>query len=415
MLRKLLAIFLIYLLPILLTSVVVLANGETMSPNMGLVVPGVGTTIGPDWANDLNASLGIIDAHDHTPGNGVQIPPGGIDINTSLPFNGNMATSLGAGVFTVQGSNPACLDCVFSKGVDLYYIDGNGNAIQLTKSGGPNAGTGNISGLPSTPTGGAGVAWQNSQGTFQFTQDSGSAGGNADIGTLILRYAGSYPTPSGNFIAIEAPTSLATGYSFTLPNNTPGANGSMLTSSTSGVISYTTPDGVGTAMTSTGANAVANSRTRATGTSVGAGGVAVSADSGTYVLTSTPTAVPNLSVTITTTGRPVHVGLISSGNISLDSVIQVVVSGSLSSGITAHMDLYRGSTFLSGQDFGNSFIVGSGAGGFFQIQNTPVSTVNHVDVIAAGTYTYTLKSYYSDISGSAGASLISAELVAYEL
>ena len=47
----------------------------TLSPNMNLPVPVVGQDPGPDWANNINSSLGILDQHDHTPGKGIQIVP----------------------------------------------------------------------------------------------------------------------------------------------------------------------------------------------------------------------------------------------------------------------------------------------------------------------------------------------------
>ena len=43
------------------------------SPFMGIPVPVVGVDPGPDWANNINAGLGIIDAHDHSTGKGAPI------------------------------------------------------------------------------------------------------------------------------------------------------------------------------------------------------------------------------------------------------------------------------------------------------------------------------------------------------
>lgn len=45
----------------------------TTSPNMGMPVPVVGTDPGPDWANNINACLSIIDSHNHSTGQGAPV------------------------------------------------------------------------------------------------------------------------------------------------------------------------------------------------------------------------------------------------------------------------------------------------------------------------------------------------------
>jgi len=53
---------------------------ENISPNMNLPIPGVGQTLGPTWATDLNNSLTLVDQHNHTAGYGVPIPPAGLKV-----------------------------------------------------------------------------------------------------------------------------------------------------------------------------------------------------------------------------------------------------------------------------------------------------------------------------------------------
>lgn len=217
------------------------ANGETISPNMGLSVPAVGVTIGPDWASDINISLGLIDAHDHSPGNGVQITPSGLNISSDLSFIGNNLTTARSVRFSAQSSPLAAaadVGAIYESGVDLYYNDGNGNQVRITQSGSVAGSAGTITGLPS---GTASAAFSAASGTFVFQQATSTAA-NMDIGSLILRYPGSYPTPAGNSIAFQAPTTLATGYAFTFPNTLPGSSGAWITSSTSGALSYTNVD-----------------------------------------------------------------------------------------------------------------------------------------------------------------------------
>lgn len=227
-----------------------------ISPNMNLTIPVTGQEVGPDWANDLNNSLSVVDAHNHAPGSGVLINPNGMNINSDLAFNLNNATLLRSARFspqTVALSNPADIGCLYEAGVDLYYNDGSGNQIRITQSGSVAGSSGTITGLPS---GTASAAYTAISGTFVFQQATSTAA-NIDAATYILRYPGSYPTPSGNYIALEAPSSLATGYAFIFPGNLPVSNQSALVSSTAGTLSYLTPNGIGAAMTSTGANAVA--------------------------------------------------------------------------------------------------------------------------------------------------------------
>src|SRR5580658_9517376 len=115
----------------------------TITPNMGLVVPTPGADPGPDYANNNNQDFVVIDSHNHAPGSGVQINPEGIDINTNLPFNGNSITTLyGIGFSaSASSSNLAFLYTNAQSGggiTDLFYNDGAGNVIALTKAGSVN-------------------------------------------------------------------------------------------------------------------------------------------------------------------------------------------------------------------------------------------------------------------------------------
>jgi hypothetical protein len=59
----------------------------TTSPLMGMPVPVVGTDPGPDWANNLNACLSIIDGHNHTTGEGAPIPFAGLSGFASTTYS----------------------------------------------------------------------------------------------------------------------------------------------------------------------------------------------------------------------------------------------------------------------------------------------------------------------------------------
>lgn len=114
------------------------------STNMLLIIPEVGVTVGPDWANQINASLSTIDAHDHTSGKGVQIPTAGLAINADLSFNTFGATNLAYSGYVDQSSDPSILRSIYTKLGELFYQDSAGNIVQITSAGQINVNTGEI-------------------------------------------------------------------------------------------------------------------------------------------------------------------------------------------------------------------------------------------------------------------------------
>lgn len=105
---------------------------------LGLDLPTVSVTIGPTYANQINAAFEVIDLHDHSSGKGVQVPASGLNINGNVDFNQNKPYNL---VATQFYSNDATLtgatniNSVYVKSGDLYYTNSAGNAIQVTSGG----------------------------------------------------------------------------------------------------------------------------------------------------------------------------------------------------------------------------------------------------------------------------------------
>jgi hypothetical protein len=251
------------------------------SANMNLVIPTVGVEPGPNWANDLNKSLLTIDGHNHSPGSGVQIPPAGLDINSDLTYNDNNAVSLRTVRFEPQITAPTLstdIGCLYEVGNELFYRDGIMQQVQITNNGSLAGAAGTITGLPS---GTASAVFESSSGTFQFQQATG-VGANIDGASVIIRYPGSYPTPSGNAIILEAPTSLASQYAITLPA-LPSEN-SFLSISSAGVITATTPTAINIASSS------------AININIGVGGT-------------TPVPLTGSSISLETNGGPVSLML----------------------------------------------------------------------------------------------------------
>ena len=181
----------------------------TTSPNMNLSIPGVGTEAGPMFAFDINNSLTLVDSHDHTPGKGVQITPAGMNINTLLPMNNNFLTSTAGVSLQAQSGTPSTLGTLYESGVDLYFVDGLGNNIRFTQSGGIAGSPGSISGLTSP----ASAAYVSASNTFVW-QSNTSVAANLDAASILLRNI----TPNSTYaLTLSPPASLASNYGITLP------------------------------------------------------------------------------------------------------------------------------------------------------------------------------------------------------
>lgn len=352
-----------------------------VSPNMNLPVPIVGQDAGPQYATDVNSCLNVIDGHNHSSGSGVQITPNGLLINTDLPFNQNNLTLVNSVRFgplamPLPASSPD-LGCLYESGVDLYFNDGAGNQIRITQSGGIAGSPGSIANLTSP----ASASYVSGTATFVWQSDANTAA-NMDAGSYILRNI----TDNSKGLTLNPPSAMASDYSLILPNIP--AQTSVLgidnTGNISSVVSSVDP---------VGANAIANSRTRTVSTTVGAGGVAISLGSGTASSSSaTLTDVNNLTVTITTTGRPVYFGLIPdpANNFALTGIRGT--SG-------GYLVAVRGTTQIG------YFVNATSTG-------TPAGSVNLVDPVGAGTYTYKLQ--YANFNSTA-VIVDGCKLVVYEL
>lgn len=203
------------------------------SPNMSMPVPVPSVDPGPDWANNYNSCLSILDQHNHSPGQGVQITPAGININSDLPFNANNAISLRSTRYNAQGSplaGASDLGCVYVSGVDLYFNDISGNQIRLTQGGSIVGTAGSISGLPS---GTASAAY--SGGTFIWQSATATAAA-MDNGAVTIRDTGA----SAKGTTIQAFHTLAANYTLALPSGLPAAT-SLLQCDSSGNLGYPSP------------------------------------------------------------------------------------------------------------------------------------------------------------------------------
>jgi len=369
---------------------------STTTPNMGLTKSTVGSDSGLNWEINLNASLSTIDGHSHAPGFGVQINPAGLNINSDLPINNNNLINARTIRFQPQGSSlsgAADLDCLYVSGIDLYYNDGIGRQIPITAGGGVTGATGTITGLPS---GTAGAAYN--AGTFVF-QSATNTSAVIDGQSFILRNN----IANSNGLTLLPPNAMTSNYSITLPSYPyPSVQSIMALDHYGNMSAPYTVDNVTidingsnqfeVKVSGVGTSQIANAAV--TPIKMGALNYQLSSGVGTSGFsTSSSTLVPvtGLSVTITTYGRPVMLQLIGTSTTLTPLVSQVGTSGN---GLLAFM---RASTAISISEFiGYSF---------------PPSSFSFIDIISAGTYTYSV-----DLACVGGnANIGSCKLMAYEL
>lgn len=175
---------------------------------MNLQIPVVGVDTGLTWELSINTNSTVLDGHNHSAGSGVQISPLGLDINTNLSFQDNQATN----VYGVLFSSPAAnsqntflyTNAQSGGGVyDLFFNDGAGNVIPITKAGIVNTIASSIPGE------------SYSAGTFTWVQGAGSTTpANFDIGSIVLRPNTAMTT---NGITLSPPGAIASAYSLVLP------------------------------------------------------------------------------------------------------------------------------------------------------------------------------------------------------
>lgn len=201
-----------------------------MTPYMNLDLPVVTVTIGPEWAELLNAALEVIDDHDHTSGKGRLITSAALNINDDVSIGGNDLTA--ARSYNMQNNGAPIAGAtdvrsLYSVGGELFYNDGVGNQIQITSGGALDASSvGGIGGDYGTST--ANVYYSSISKTFFFDQDVNQRAKLA-VGDLLI----SDTIAAGlNAVTLKSPTALAAAYTLTLPNALPLADNVLKISNT---------------------------------------------------------------------------------------------------------------------------------------------------------------------------------------
>lgn len=183
----------------------------SLTPNLGMDIPVVEITIGPTWAEMLNAALDIIDEHDHTSGKGLAITVAALNINQDLPLNSYNLTNTNSVQLDQRTTNVSQNRSLYVKSGELYFRDNVGNFVQITQAGSVIGPFGNISGLVSP----ASASYSSLNKDFTFDYDTAKPA-RLNIGDIRL-YPFDGTTSYSNFATIKVPTSLASQTTFTLP------------------------------------------------------------------------------------------------------------------------------------------------------------------------------------------------------
>src|ERR1035437_1908714 len=201
---------------------------------MLLPIPVVGVESGPQWATDIDNCLTIIDAHDHSPGYGVQITPAGLNINGPLAFNTNAATTLLSAQFVSQMTSPLAASSIYVVNGNLFYRNSAGTEVQITTGGSIVGTAGSIAGLVSP----ASATYVSGSSTFVW-QSNTFTPANMDVASIVLRNL----VANSNGLTLEAPAAMAVSYSLVLPQLPVGATKIMTLDTSGNMAAITSIDG----------------------------------------------------------------------------------------------------------------------------------------------------------------------------
>lgn len=260
---------------------------STNTPNMGLPIPTVGLQPGPQFATDVNQALSMLDGHTHGPGSGVPIGSQGINLQGDLSFNVNNATAVRTVRFiSTTATSGTDVGCVYVKGVDLYYNDINANVVRITSNGG----------LASTSL---------TQGILNTTAIISANAPQIPATTGFIRMNNNVDLVSWRNSSNDADNKIYFDNSDTLRIIGPGYNVGMPKTPMTFPVAATSAPAL-MMMDSDGSVLTNRQATRAQLPTVG---LQASVGSSAYFSGVGTTEETVLSVTITTTGRPVYVGL----------------------------------------------------------------------------------------------------------
>lgn len=387
---------------------------STTSTNMGLIIPTVGVDSGTSAATDVNNSLTIIDAHSHSAGSGVPITPAGLNINSDLSMGGNNLFLARTVRFSPQVSAIANtgtdIGILYVAGNELYYNDvSGGHQVPITSNGSVNAGAGSITGLPS------GTASASFSGGVFIFQSATSTPANIDGGSFVFRNN----SANSKGLTLAPPNAMGANYSLVLPSlpvsqliMTLDSSGNMsapysVDNSTIEISSNVirVKDG-GITLAKMANNSVGQPQAvirTVPGSTAGAGNIALAGSSGADSTTGGAfVGVSGQVVTLTSLGNPIRLEVLSDGTGNDSNIFANAVDNAEFRIVRDGVEIYRCSMRVG--------VISPPSTNFITV--VPPGAINHVDVVAAGTYVYGLQ-FRVVSAGTVGANFI--RLMAYEI
>lgn len=356
------------------------------TPNMNLTLPVVSQTPGPTWASDINADLSVIDEHNHTSGKGALVPVAGLDIDSDLSLATHALTNVAKVALLNQVSNTTA-GSVYAVGGNLWWNNGSGTGVQITSGNSVNGATGNIGGL----IGAAAINYVSGSLSFQFIDQNGAAAGllagGLSCSQVLLDNVTLNTSAGTSSYTLNMPTGAVAAPSFVTA--TVGVTGTQL--------GYLTQAG-----------GITRTMQAAVGQQIGSYLSSGPLSSGGSVLN---------SVTLTTVGRPVVIGLQSPAGVGTSSFIRV--TGDIAGTYTVDVGIAVSSAsppvgFTAGvYAKGTISVYINSATSPFEI---PVSMVHGVYALPLGTYTFQpVVSATSGPLGSTSSVSVNGQCYAYEL
>jgi len=208
----------------------------TTLPQMGIVLPVRGAAGSGVWDDTLDADLALIDAHNHSTGQGTAVPTAGININADLTFSGlyapiNLHRITFASIVALSGSNKSLF--VNAADQELYWRTNAGTNVKLTNGASLNvaAFVGGIGGDYTAVA--AAVNYDSSGLRYTFKGAAGTNWQRLACGEVRIFET---ETAEAVFVGLAAPGALAGSYTITLPLAAPTAGTRPVQMSTAGVL-----------------------------------------------------------------------------------------------------------------------------------------------------------------------------------
>ena len=197
-------------------------------PNMSIVTPLVAGDSGA-WGGELNTALTLIDAHDHSPGKGVQVPIAGLNINNDFTLHGQWALINAAA--TQMSQVPPSRVSSFTNALwvsdgtggttlgELYWRTTGGVNVKLTA--GNSINTTLVGGIVGDYTSvGAQVSYDNANLRYLFKEASATGWARLASGEVRI-----FPTSGVGaiFVGQACPGGIGSSYTMTWPTALPGS------------------------------------------------------------------------------------------------------------------------------------------------------------------------------------------------